>query len=492
MERGIATATRSALALFVFAVCARAQVPVSRADLAVSYLRLEQTLRAHPPSGAALRRVHERFDQATIAFFAGNAASAIQDLDALACDLTEPRGSRLGCSLRARFDPPRARVDAEAAHTFDLRVRLEVLYAPAEEDAHARALQLELASAAEPARVLATAGDPAWNPAQPARELVLHLTAPAPGRYTLTARFADAPPVLVGTWYATATAFDVLREQNAARLAALEPDGPPLEAALLACRARNAQLTDTPSKTSSAQFLSDPVELAAAVDAEIAQLAAGVDPYRRRAGELWRTVETPRGPLPVRVFAPPRACGVERVPLVLALHGLGGDESMFFAGYGAGRIVELAREHTFVVAAPQLGFAGLAPESFDALVLALVYDYAMDPRRVYVLGHSLGAGAASALAAARRERIAAVACFAGGSVPADGSIAPLRIWAGELDPLARAAGLMAVAEKARARGVPVECEVVPANGHTLVVGARLADAISWLLEHTLAPPGEGK
>lgn len=465
---------------------------VTRADLAVSYLRLEQTLRAQPPAADALRRVNERFDQATIAFFFGNAAAAIQELDALHCDLAAPRTSRLACSLRARFDPPLGRAGAD----LELRVRVEVLYPPAEDERRGVPLELALerprsqAGAADAAALVRA--EPAWDPAAAPHEFAFHFAAAEPGTYTLRARVGDAPPVRLATWCATSESLDALRTRNAARLAALEPDGPPLEAAVAACAARNALLTDTPSTKSSAQFLADPLELAAAVGAELTQLAHGVDPYRRRAGDLWRTVETPRGPLPVRVFAPPAACGDDRVPLVVALHGMGGDENMFFAGYGAGAIVELAREHGFVVAAPQLGLPGLAPDAFDALVLALVYDYAIDPARVYVLGHSMGAGAASALAASRSSRIAAVACFAGGSVAADGALAPLKIWAGELDPLARAPGLVALAEKARARGAPVECEVVANAGHTLVVGARLAAAVDWLRAHALAGPAPKK
>ncbi|MBK7877404.1 MAG: dienelactone hydrolase family protein [Planctomycetes bacterium] len=479
---------------------AESKVPKpTRADLARSYLRFEELWKRFPPPAERLADAQRAFDQATMAFFVGNTAGALRTIDGLALELLPPemRAPAQQLALRARFDPPVGRwtVDANGAAPTELRVRVRIdaLYAIPGEETRPRSLRVQMISPGELNKVVAEWETSEWSPGAPLEhELVLQK--PVPFGYSVSV-LLDGQRKLstqAGSWRVLQRSLDDARQANAAELDALatklEAEDPVLAAALAACRARNALLVDAPSETASAQFLARPEDLAFAVEAELTALKDGRDPYRRRAGDLWRTVCAGKNGLPVRVFAPPAACTDAKAPLVIALHGAGGDENMFFEGYGAGKIVELAKAQGFVVAAPLVGFGGLSGDAFDALVTELVYDYAIDPERVYVVGHSMGAGAACGLAASRRERIAAVACFAGGSAPKDRKMAPTRIWAGELDPLAKPEGLMKMVEKARAEGAPIQGEVVPDHGHTLVVGARLAQAVDWLLERRLAPP----
>ena len=117
----------------------------------------------------------------------------------------------------------------------------------------------------------------------------------------------------------------------------------------------------------------------------------------------------------------------------------------------------------------------------DALLRAVQADYAIDPERIYVLGHSMGSRPA-ALLAADDPRIAAGCVFAGGvSGDAGADHPPFRIYAGALDPLSPPSRAERAVRRARDAGAPVELLRLEAYGHTLGVGARLPEAVDWLL-----------
>lgn len=188
-------------------------------------------------------------------------------------------------------------------------------------------------------------------------------------------------------------------------------------------------------------------------------------------------------------LAAPQAPGPGPVPLVVALHGAGGDERVFFAGYGAGRIWRLARERGMAVVAPLTTALVNRPEGFDALLAAVGAKIPIDPEQIYLLGHSLGAGAAWGLALARRDRVAAVACLAGACGPARATggnagpapLPPLLVVAGEVDPLATPARLEAGVTAAQLAGGSAEFRLAAGWGHTLMVGEALPDVLDWFL-----------
>jgi len=470
---------------WIAALALAAQSP-TRADLAAAYLRFERALRDHPPSESARVEVERGFDAATLAFFTGAGTRALEQMDALCARLDPQRAAnpaeRLADALALDFEPRQVvsstggtvelrlrtvrPVDAEAASGRAATVRIVMPMATGRRVLAEREFGASLAAQAVAARIPGGGDFPA---ARIDLDVELEVSGAAPRR--------------VGTIALMGTPLEVLRRELEGRLARIEPDGPPMEQSLAACRARAALLDAGAASTDSTRFLLDLAAHAADVELEVSELEKGRDPYRRRAGELWRVVRTDAGEvLPVRVYAPESACTDARVPLVIALHGAGGDENMFLTAYGLGRLRDLAREHGFVAVCPRLGFGGLSPEAFDALLLAMVYTYAVDAKRVHVVGHSMGAGAAGALRLARGARIASTALLAGAPrLGGDASSPPIYLVGGEIDPLASAASLRRAAESVRAEGSPVELRILPGRGHTLFVGDVLPDALAWCL-----------
>lgn len=458
-------------------------VPITRADLAASYVELEQVYFGQTGLDAGqIADANRRFDEATLAFFAANAQAAIEQIEALTAGLRpQPQspGARLGAALKATLEPPVYIAGSGAAAS----VRLTGMY-PIRDAGPDRSLTLRLIDAAgvahgAPVRLVLNRGAAGFVDVTAA---LRGADALAPGAARTALYDEDGQEVATWKWDVVAESLDARRNRIEALLASVAADAG-LTDALAACRARNALLTDRPSASNAAQYLVDLEALANDVAAEAGALAAGRNPYARRTGRYWRTFSAAAAAVPAWVFAPQVATGAGNLPLVIALHGAGGDEAMFIYGYGAGRITQLAEERGFVVVSPATGPFAASLTHFDAIVEAVAADYAIDRERIYVIGHSMGTGAAAGLAIARAEVVAGVCCIAGGGFAARGvtKLAPLLGVLGQLDPLAAPARVEAALRAAQAAGLPVAYRIVPDYGHTLLVGAELPAVIEWLL-----------
>lgn len=136
----------------------------------------------------------------------------------------------------------------------------------------------------------------------------------------------------------------------------------------------------------------------------------------KRAGQFWLTVPTAHGDVPVRVFVPDESKAGKPIPLVVALHGAGGSENLFFDGYGYGKVVRLAKERGWMVVAPRAGTLFDGPPPVVAVIDALAKIYPIDISKVFAVGHSMGAGHAIGAAQQSAERFAAIAPLAGGGL----------------------------------------------------------------------------
>lgn len=310
------------------------------------------------------------------------------------------------------------------------------------------------------------------------------------GRFAITAAMMDTAITIASPSYTYAprtlpagVTIDgkparIVRTALAARLAALDSTGP-LAQAIVSAKSRVALLVDTVSAERSAEFVAEPSALVKAVSAEVKALEQGKNPYARYVGDIWRSYRAGTGaPVPMRVIAP-AAAARNPVGVLVALHGAGGDENMFAMGYGQGIAARLARENGLLFVSPATAAFTSGAVAFDSLLAVLGRDYRINPARVYVIGHSMGAGAAARLAQERPQVIAAVACLAGGSPVTVAGAPPVLFIGAQLDPI-----IPAVRVKAAAAATSTGTYEERANeGHTLMVRAGVLRAVPWLLQH---------
>jgi predicted esterase len=239
---------------------------------------------------------------------------------------------------------------------------------------------------------------------------------------------------------------------------------------LAALRQRETLETDYPA----ARLLAE-AEAAAAV-------AAGRRYYGSpRVGQFWLTLPLEKGAVPLRLLAPEAARHGRPLPLVIALHGAGGSENMFFDAYGRGAIVRLCEERGWLLAAPRGGLLTVTPP-LPELIDAVGRLYLIDTQRVFIVGHSLGAMRAVSVARRTPRAFAAVAALAGGLPvePAPGlQDLPFFIGTGADDPILRGSG-RALADSLDWAGVKtVVTRTYDDAEHLTVVEAALPDVFAF-------------
>jgi dienelactone hydrolase len=149
---------------------------------------------------------------------------------------------------------------------------------------------------------------------------------------------------------------------------------------------------------------------AARLLAEAEAVVGGMNYYGKgRPGEFWLSLAVRGRGVPVRIRVPEQAKQGKPLPLVIALHGAGGSENMFFDGYGNGAVARLAARRGWIVVATRDGLT-------DGVIDALARLYPVDRSKVFLVGHSMGAGQAVAAASKNPDRYAAVAALGGGGV----------------------------------------------------------------------------
>jgi poly(3-hydroxybutyrate) depolymerase len=241
----------------------------------------------------------------------------------------------------------------------------------------------------------------------------------------------------------------------------------------------------------------------AAAEEVVRAARGGADPFAGRKGDFERhyVLDGTTEILPYRVYVPSSYDGSTPVPIVVALHGLGSTEDAFFDSYQR-RVPQLAEKYGYLVVAP-LGYRidgfygwGAATATDPAVrevrerserdVLQVLSrmrrDYRVDDRRIYLLGHSMGAIGAWSIAAKVPSLWAAVAAFAGTGAPATAAHfrdVPQYVVHGDADPTVPVSGSRNMVAGMKTLGMEVTYVEVPGGGHSDVVVPHLAAAFEF-------------
>lgn len=183
----------------------------------------------------------------------------------------------------------------------------------------------------------------------------------------------------------------------------------------------------------------DPRADFAAAEAVLAASQSGKNPFDGKTGDFKRhyLLASANEIMPYHMYVPSSYRGNQAFPLIIALHGLGGTEDSFFSNYDSD-FPPLAEQHGYIVAAP-LGFRvdgsygwglGNPPadpntrmvQEFSEEDVMQVLDrvreqYNIDPKRIYLTGHSMGAIGTWKLAPKYPDIWAAIGTFAGSGNP---------------------------------------------------------------------------
>jgi dienelactone hydrolase len=245
-----------------------------------------------------------------------------------------------------------------------------------------------------------------------------------------------------------------------------------------------------------------------AAQAVAAAAVAGKDPFEGRTGDFKRhyLLDSAGEIMPYRLYVPTTYRSSRSMPLIVALHGLGGTEDSFFDGYEK-KLPELAEQHGYIVAAP-LGYRvdgsygwGVANPPADAStrrlqerseqdviqVLQLVRrQYNVDENRIYLLGHSMGAIGTWRIAPKYPDIWAAIAPISGlGQPPSLSRIlqVPEIIVHGDADPTVNVEGSRAMVAKLKELGTEFKYIEVPGGTHSNVVAPNLPAILDFFDAH---------
>ncbi|HEY2393470.1 MAG TPA: alpha/beta fold hydrolase [Candidatus Angelobacter sp.] len=170
---------------------------------------------------------------------------------------------------------------------------------------------------------------------------------------------------------------------------------------------------------------------------------------------------------------------------IMILHGAGDHAVSFIETWKA-----FAQKENVVILAPELPrkleFEAVAPAVFRCVVQHASTLVSLDPRQIYLFGHSMGGYLAYDGAMFCSDLFAAVAVHAMGIDPEyDGIVKnatrkiPIKIYIGDRDPLVPLTGVRRTRDMLLHAGFPVEYKELPGHDHNYYLLADQVNADAW-------------
>jgi predicted esterase len=188
------------------------------------------------------------------------------------------------------------------------------------------------------------------------------------------------------------------------------------------------------------------------------------------------------------------------LPAILLLHGAGDDAGNFISPW-----TKLAKQESIVLIAPQLSrdpkFEDIALPVFRCIIADAERQASIDPRRIYVFGHSAGGYLAYDLATLDSEFYAAVAVH--GMLIADDYYSivkratrktPIAIYIGDHDQYSSVKNVERTRDLLLKSGFPVHYVELPGHDHNYYAISDQINADAWqfLKPYQLPKPSSGE
>jgi len=223
-------------------------------------------------------------------------------------------------------------------------------------------------------------------------------------------------------------------------------------------------------------------------------LDAGTDPFVSRRGEFKKAYRSKVDSTlqPYQVFVPTAYDKSKMFPLVIALHGMGGDENSYFQAYAQGAFKTEAEKHGYIVACPKgrkpaSMYIGDAEKDVMDVIAEMRRDYNIDPDRVYLTGHSMGGYGTWSVAINHPDVFAALAPISGGAnnPAAMSKIAhiPQLVVHGDTDPTVPVERSRVMVSEGKKLGAEIKYIEVPGGDHGSVVAPNFPAVFEWFDTH---------
>jgi pimeloyl-ACP methyl ester carboxylesterase len=235
------------------------------------------------------------------------------------------------------------------------------------------------------------------------------------------------------------------------------------------------------------------------IEARLAALARGENPFAAERGEIERAYQASDGKLiPYRLYVPESYDGKTARPLAVLLHGSLGDERYFFSDlFDPQTVKSEAGRRGYLLASVNgrgrfSGYRDLAADDPLEVASAVMRNYQVDPLRIFLAGHSMGGFGAWLVAARKPELFAAIAPMSAGP-PAQGDalnsllekvkLLPTLVVHGAKDGIVPPEFSRKMVEAAKKAGLQVTYLEVPDADHLTIIGASFSAVLDFFDKH---------
>jgi predicted esterase len=220
-------------------------------------------------------------------------------------------------------------------------------------------------------------------------------------------------------------------------------------------------------------------------------IEGGKDPFAGKHGDLHKAYRSAVDNTlqPYRLLVPEVYKGDQATPLVVALHGMGGDENSMFDAYN-NALKPVAEKAGFLVVCPKgrdtaSMYRGSAEQDVMDVLAEVRRDYNVDAARIYLMGHSMGGYGTWSVAMDHPDVFAALGPISGGGSTAGMEKIkhiPQYVVHGDNDatvPVSQSRMMVEAGKKAGANIVYVE---VPGGSHVSVAAPQFAPMFDFFLK----------